>query len=87
VGTGSSFAVERASSGYVRAEITDGDGSVVYTQAFVIRPVGDVDGDRAVDRGDAILCESTEPGTLAPDLRLACDAIPSLRPGAEAPAQ
>jgi hypothetical protein len=34
---------------YVRAEISDSIGSTVYTQAFAVRPVGDVDGDGHVD--------------------------------------
>jgi hypothetical protein len=46
-----------ANARYVRAEITNGDpGTVVYTQPFVIRPVGDVDGDYVVDGNDESLC-------------------------------
>ena len=41
---------------YVRAEISNAEGSTVYTQAFPVRPVGDVDGDYDVDGDDDALC-------------------------------
>jgi hypothetical protein len=43
---------------YVRAEISNAEGSTVYTQAFPVRPVGDVDGDYDIDGDDDALCQS-----------------------------
>lgn len=42
---------------YVRAEVSNPEGSKVYTQAFHLRPVGDVDGDYDVDDVDIRICE------------------------------
>jgi len=56
----------RAGTRVVRAEVFDGDGSVVYTQGFAVRPVGDVDGDYDVDRDDRRLCARIADGDIAP---------------------
>jgi hypothetical protein len=55
---------------YARAEVTNNDGSVVYTQAFSIRPSGDVDGDYDVDAEDVALCAAA----VSPAHRRACAA-------------
>jgi hypothetical protein len=59
---------------YVRAEIADAVGSTVYTQAFVVRPWGDVDGDYDVDSDDEEPCV---PGASSPTdvARNACAAL------------
>jgi hypothetical protein len=49
---------------YVRAEIRGTDGSVVFTQAFSVRPRGDVDGDYDVDADDGALCGQVASGML-----------------------
>lgn len=49
---------------YVRAEIRGMDGSVVYTQAFSVRPRGDADGDYDVDSDDYALCSQVASGIL-----------------------
>lgn len=43
---------------YVRGEVSGADGSTVYTQAFTLRPIGDVDGDFAVNSADAAICDA-----------------------------
>ena len=43
---------------YVRAEVSNADGSIVYTQAFAVRPVGDVDGDNNIDANDEAACQA-----------------------------
>jgi len=69
-----SFAHLPAGSTYVRAEIGDLNGSRVYTQAFVVRPVGDSDGDGDVDGMDAAVCARVRGGIdLLPDHVAACD--------------
>jgi hypothetical protein len=50
-------------SRYVRAEIAGLDGSVVYTQAFAVRPLRDVDGDFDADDDDAAICRSLDTAT------------------------
>ncbi|MFN8648217.1 MAG: hypothetical protein U0104_15735, partial [Gemmatimonadales bacterium] len=63
-----------AGSTYVRAEIGDLSGSVVYTQAFAVRPVGDSDGDGDVDPGDRAVCARVRSDIdRVPDHRAACD--------------
>lgn len=47
-----------AGARYVRAEVSDDSGSTVYTQAFAIRPVGDVDGDYEVSSADEERCRT-----------------------------
>ncbi len=64
-------------SRYLRAEIRPADGSsVVYTQAFVVRPVGDVDGDYDIDERDSQICDNVAAGmdTVAAHIR-ACIAL------------
>jgi hypothetical protein len=59
---------------YVRAEISDAVGSTVYTQAFTVRPLGDVDGDYDVDFDDEALCPpDSSPSSDA--ARRACAAL------------
>lgn len=41
---------------YVRAEISNADDSIVYTQAFAVRPIGDVDGDTDINANDEAVC-------------------------------
>jgi hypothetical protein len=45
-------------STYVRAEISNTEGSTLFTQAFAIRPVGDTNGDGVVDALDRLLCDA-----------------------------
>lgn len=60
---------------YVRAEVADTGGSVVYTQAFAVRPRGDVNGDYQVDAADESFCARiASGGTADADHRLACEA-------------
>lgn len=62
-------------SRYLRAEIQGADDSTVYTQAFVVRPFGDVNADYSVDDEDAQICAIAE-ADLAPGdpVLLACRA-------------
>jgi hypothetical protein len=62
-----------ANARYVRAEI-QGQGAVtLFTQAFWIRPVGDVDGDYDIDDADEAICAN--PGTISDPVRSeACNA-------------
>lgn len=59
---------------YVRAEVSNLAGSTVYTQAFQLRPVGDVDGDYDVDDTDRRMCDGSIGGgaPLSPEQRDAC---------------
>lgn len=50
-------------SRYVRAEISNMDGSMIFTQAFRVRPVGDVDGDYDVDSQDQSICWTIQSNT------------------------
>lgn len=61
---------------YVRAEVSDDAGSVVYTQPFVVRPVGDADGDYDVDLEDLVLCTAAEE-SMTDDVADACEAAAS----------
>jgi hypothetical protein len=64
-----------ANARYVRAEIQGNDGSVVYTQAFVVRPVGDADGDYDIDENDDAICDAVADGSETDTERmLACEA-------------
>ncbi len=61
---------------YVRASIHDLTGSVVYTQAFVVRPVGDVNGDEIVDEVDRKLCETIQGSeSRHKDIEAACVSV------------
>jgi hypothetical protein len=62
VGTGARVALSSLTSGYVRAQIAGADGSIVYTQVFSLRPIGDTDGDGDVDGADEELCAGIELG-------------------------
>ena len=61
---------------YVRAEVSNPLGSAVYTQAFQLKPVGDVDGDNDVDEMDLRLCNEGMQGgnPLSPEQIDACAA-------------
>lgn len=64
-------------SRYVRAEIVGPEGgSTVYTQAFVIRPVGDADGDYDIDERDEEICRKVIDGSESNSRFIAaCNAI------------
>jgi hypothetical protein len=64
VGTGPRFQVSALSPGtkYLRAEVRNPEGSVVFTQAFAIRQVGDADGDGDVDAADGEVCAAVQRG-------------------------
>lgn len=65
-----------AGARYVRAEVANGDGSVVYTQAFVVRPKTDADGDYDVDGDDRAICAAVVAGVETQvTRRAACGAI------------
>lgn len=49
---------------YVRAEIEGDEGSVVYTQPFALRPIGDANGDFHVDRLDEEACDEVDAGQV-----------------------
>ncbi len=57
-GTGKRFdlSVLPIAATYLRAEIRNTEGSVVYTQAFTLGTVGDADGDRDHDEVDRRIC-------------------------------
>jgi len=62
-----------AGSRYVRAEISNDDGSTVFTQAFALRPIGDSNDDGRVDAQDRTVCDAVRAGTeLDPDRIDAC---------------
>jgi hypothetical protein len=46
---------------YARAEVSSADGSIVYTQAFAVAAVGDVDGDQSVTSDDVRICRALTP--------------------------
>jgi len=52
------FGTAPVGSRFVRAEVYAKDGSVVYTQAFALRPIRDVDGDYDVDAHDQAICQT-----------------------------
>jgi hypothetical protein len=64
VGSGPRFQVSALAPGakYLRAEIRNAEGSVVFTQAFAIREVGDSDGDGDVDGIDQQVCVAVQSG-------------------------
>jgi hypothetical protein len=51
------------SAKYIRAEIANSEGSVVYVQPMVIRPLGDADGNGVVDSADSAICSAVKAGT------------------------
>lgn len=76
VGTGPRMLVSDLAPGttYLRAEVANADGSVVYTQAFAIRQVGDADGDGDVDDADRQVCTVVQyGGERDPDRISACE--------------
>lgn len=71
---GPTFVAPRGANRYVRAQISNEDATTLYTQAFVLRPVGDVNGDYRVDKVDRFLCELGAHGAdLGDDTRRACE--------------
>jgi hypothetical protein len=65
---------------YVRAEIAGEDGSTVYTQAFLVRPKGDANGDNRIDSLDRALCIDILGGEAGTDAeRRACN-VPTAVP-------
>lgn len=60
----------RPGTRYVRAEVYFDNGNTVYTQAFVIRPVGDADGDYDLDRYDDEICRAVRAATELDPLRI-----------------
>lgn len=76
VGTGPRMQVSGLAAGttYLRAEVRNTDGSVVYTQAFAIRQIGDADGDGDVDDTDKQVCTMVQfGGERDPDRISACE--------------
>lgn len=62
-------------SRYVRAEVQNTDGSIVYTQAFSVRPVGDSNGDGVVNTADETICADVTAGrNTDPEQVAACEA-------------
>jgi len=75
LGTGPTLDYSSIPSGttYVRAEISNSEGSTLYTQAFSVRPVGDANGDGVVDRRDTDICARVRGGQdTDPDHSAAC---------------
>lgn len=58
-------------SKYARAEISYDGITILYSQPFVLRPVGDVNGDYRVDRVDGRICHDAENGAELDELRAA----------------
>lgn len=73
IGSSLEFSALPSGSRYVRAEISNGEGSIVYTQALWVRPVGDADGDGSVTLIDQQICDDIAAGRdLSPDRVAAC---------------
>ena len=73
---GPTFVVPQGSNRYVRAQISNEDGTILYTQAFSLRPVGDINGDHRVDMFDRFLCEYGARGVdLSDDAQRACEGL------------
>lgn len=75
VGAGPKFQISALAPGttYLRAEIRNSDGSVVFTQAFAIRQAEDSDGDGDVDDTDKQICAAAQRGAERdPDRIAAC---------------
>jgi hypothetical protein len=78
VGSGSTFKVSTlpGTARYVRAVVTNTDGSGVFTQAFWTRPRGDANGDGVIDALDTAVCAAVQAATDSdPDHVSACAAI------------
>jgi hypothetical protein len=77
IGTGPTllFASFPSRAVYVRAEIL-GDAHVIYTQAFVLRHVDDIDGDGRLTSADETLCDdiASERAMSTPEIDDACAA-------------
>jgi hypothetical protein len=54
-----------AATRFVRAEVRAADSSVVYTQPFLVRPRGDVNGDFSVNADDGRICAKISAGQPA----------------------
>jgi hypothetical protein len=81
VGTGPTIRVVElpSSATYVRAVVTQADGSAVYTQAFSVRPVFDKNGDGLIDAQDDATCANVSSGTdQDSDHMAACSAWASI---------
>jgi hypothetical protein len=82
VGAGSKIAIRSLpfEARYVRAEVTNADGSTTYTQAFTIRRVGDTNGDGSVDGKDKSVCDDVWSGQdNSTDEIAACAAVLAVR--------
>lgn len=67
------FARLPAGTTFVRAEVRNAEGSTVFTQAFPVRQIGDMDGDGDIDAVDAAICPAVRAGIDPdPDHRAAC---------------
>jgi len=64
-----------ANTRWVRAEVRDAGETVQFLQAFVVRPVGDVDGDYDIDENDSRICDDPMLGARPPRERRACAAL------------
>jgi len=63
-------------SRYIRAELRNSEGSITYTQAFAVRPVGDIDGDSNVDGADKQLCLAIASNPITNEIQAAaCAAV------------
>jgi hypothetical protein len=79
VGTGATLAYESLPTGavYLRAEVLDDMGSIVFTQPFVLRHVDDANGDGRLDANDDADCTAVADGLEDdPDLVAACTGSP-----------
>lgn len=54
-----------AATRFVRAEVDGADGTTVYSQPFLVRPRGDVNGDFRTDQEDDRICASVSPARPA----------------------
>jgi hypothetical protein len=57
-GTSNTLNVRGLSTGYARATVTNVDGSTVFIQPFVLRAIGDANGDGVVDAADVSICNA-----------------------------
>jgi hypothetical protein len=54
-----------AATRFVRAEVEGADGTIVYSQPFLVRPRGDVNGDFRADAEDDRICDSLSSDRVA----------------------